>query len=370
MATSFRLAAQLVVLGFTMTASACSGSTATFSSLGDGGDAGNGANGGGGSGGGSSGGSGGTSSGTTSGSSGGGSGSSSGGGDVTVDQACADLASSLCGKIRTCAPFLVSLVWGDEAGCVAREKLACPALFNAPGTGITPGDAEACVPVYMAASCEDVVANKTPTACSFHGSVPAGGACGVNEQCSDGAYCDVSGGQGCGTCSARATEGGSCTDDGNCQRGLVCAKPNNSGAGTCTVPRGLGATCDKSHPCLATLGCTSGGMCGPVLGAGSSCTTQVCDSLRGLYCNPATHICSQVQLAAPGNACGFSATDGSYAACAASGRCALASGSTTNGTCEATAADGQACDATRGPPCRPPAFCAAGTCTLPSANCH
>jgi hypothetical protein len=53
----------------------------------------------------------------------------------------------------------------------------------------------------------------------------------------------------------------------------------------------------------------------------------------------------------------------------ASGRCALATGSN-SGTCEATAADGQACDSSRGPPCLPPAYCAAGTCTLPSASCR
>jgi hypothetical protein len=374
MARSLRLAAHTIVLAFTTAIAACSGSTATLTSGGDGGDAGNGASSGGsgaGSGGGSGGSSGGGSgsSGVSSSNSSGGSGSSGNGGSsgsssgaVTVDQACADLASSLCHKLETCAPLLISLVWGDEASCIAREQLACPALFNAPGTAITASNADACAPAYMAATCEDVVANKTPSACAFHGSIPNGGGCAVDAQCGNGAYCNLSGGQACGVCSPRASAGGACRDDGNCQSGLVCAKPNNSATGSCAEPGGQGAVCDSTHPCLATLGCTSAGTCGAVLGAGAPCATQACDLLHGFYCN-ASKICGQIQTAAPGNTCGNSTV------CAASGRCVLATGSAT-GTCEATAADGQACDASRGPPCRPPAFCAAGTCTLPSANCR
>jgi hypothetical protein len=360
MATSFCFGAPAIVLIGAVCAAACSGSTSALPTSGDAGDAGN------------AGSSSGSGSGTSGGSSGGsGSGTNSGsGGSVTMDVACADLASSLCNKFQSCAPFLVSYLWGDIGTCVAREKLACPALFGAAGAGITVDRAEACAPAFMLATCEEVLANKTPSACAFHGSVPAGGPCAVDAQCSDSAYCDLSGGQKCGVCAARLAAGGTCTADGNCQRGLVCAKSSTSTTGSCAEPGGQGAACDSTHPCLATLGCTSAGVCGAYLGAGAPCTTGACDSLHGLYCNPATHVCGQIQLESAGNPCGYSMTDGSYAICAASGRCALATGSKTNGTCEATAADGQACDAMRGPPCLAPANCATGTCALPSANCR
>src|SRR5215472_13668223 len=179
MATGFRLVLHTTIVAAMGAAVACSGSIATFGNTSDAGDGGSGS---------SSGGSGGASGGSSGSASGGGGSSGSG---TTVDQACTDLASSLCNKIQACAPFLIALVWGDMATCLARESLACPALFNAPGTGITVSGAEACAPAYMAASCEDTVSNKTPAACAFYGSVATGGSCVENSQCSDGDYCDL-----------------------------------------------------------------------------------------------------------------------------------------------------------------------------------
>jgi hypothetical protein len=301
------------------------------------------------------------------------SGSSSGassGGMTSSDQACSDLVTGLCSKLQACAPFAVTLTFGDVNTCIARLKLACPSLFSSPGTGINPSTAEACANAYAMATCDDILANKSLDACVFPGSVTAGAACGQNAQCVPNAYCNFSAGQTCGVCSPRLAGGGTCGSDGNCQSGLVCAKANNAATGSCVAPGGQGAACDAMHPCLSTLGCSAAGVCGPLLTAGAPCSMQNCDTLHGLYCNPQTNICAPVQPAGPASPCGFMMADGSYSLCVASGRCALASGSTTTGTCEATAKDGTSCDPANGPPCLSPAACLGGVCTLPSASCH
>lgn len=370
---------------------ACSGTSGTVGGNEDAGGGSSGGSSGGGSGGGStssggggggdgggsggSGGDAGSGSGASSSSSGSGGGSSSGSsggsssGAVSVDQACTDLITSLCNKILACAPIEITLAFGNVATCIAREKLACPATFGASGTGATPGGAEACAQGYAAATCDDLLANRPPSACALPGSAGNGAGCGVDSQCATAAFCNIPVGMGCGVCSPKLAAGGSCRADGNCQSGLVCAKANNAATGTCTAPGGQGASCDSTHPCLATLGCSPGGTCGPPLGAGSPCTVQNCDLLHGLYCNTLTNVCAQVQTASPGNACGVTFT-ASFAICTASAQCKLATGSTTMGTCEATAADGASCDPTNGPPCLPPTTCVGGVCALPSASCR
>jgi hypothetical protein len=63
-----------------------------------------------------------------------------------------------------------------------------------------------------------------------------------------------------------------------------------------------------------------------------------------------------------GQPCGI-VNNTTYTACAAGGLCKGASGLTA-GTCQATAADGAACDDTAGPPCLSPAVCSGGVCKI------
>jgi hypothetical protein len=287
-----------------------------------------------------------------------------------TDAACTALTAALCSKLQSCAPFLITIVYGTAATCIDRARLSCPSLFGASGTGVTAGSAMACAQGYMAVGCEDLLANKPPSACAFQGSMVAGAVCGEDSQCSPDAYCTFSAGQGCGVCSPRLSEGDTCGADGNCQPGLICAKQNNAATGNCVNPGVQGAPCDGAHPCLRTLACAADGTCGPALGAGAPCTVQNCDELHGLYCNPLRQVCARLQTATPGGPCGLSFVDGSFTVCTASAMCKTAAGSM-SGTCEATAPEGAACDATGGPPCLAPAVCANGVCTLPNASsCH
>jgi hypothetical protein len=308
------------------------------------------------------------SSGSSSGSSSSSSSGSVGDGGMSFEPACTDLVASGCNRLQECAPYGTIAAFGDVATCIARGKLACPSLFNAPGTGATPSAAEACSKAYMSATCDDLLDNVPPAVCIFQGSIAMGGTCGADAHCAGNALCDLSSGQVCGVCKARVGSGSTCIVSDNCLTGLVCAYATNATSGTCVAPGGQGATCDTTHPCRATLGCSAAGTCGPLLGMGAHCTVQNCDALHGLYCNPTTLVCEQVQSAMPGSTCGLSM--GSYAICTASARCSFPSASATAGTCVGTVSEGMSCNATSGAPCLLPAYCANGVCTLPSTTCH
>jgi hypothetical protein len=308
---------------------------------------------------------------TTSNDAGTGAASDGAGGDASSqDAACTAFVEAVCARLQACAPFAITYFFGDLATCAARGRLNCPSLFNSSGTGASPSAVQACARAYPTTTCDDLLSNKPPSACVFQGSLAAGAACGADAQCSSSAYCNIAVGQTCGACAPRLAAGGTCSADANCQTGMVCFKQNNAPTGSCVVPGGQGATCDATHPCLQTLGCSAAGTCGPALGAGAPCSVQNCDFLHGLYCNTLTRVCARIQESGAGNPCGITLT-ATYAVCTASGRCALATGSTTSGTCEATAADGAMCDAANGPPCLGPAVCQGGVCTLPDATrCH
>jgi hypothetical protein len=81
-------------------------------------------------------------------------------------------------------------------------------------------------------------------------------------------------------------------------------------------------------------------------------------------------VCSMAQLADAGGACGFSLQSMTFTECKAGGNCKMTAG-TLMGTCEAAAADGATCDATKGPFCLSPAVCENGTCKIPDpASCR
>jgi hypothetical protein len=288
---------------------------------------------------------------------------------VTPDQACLDLATAGCKRVAFCAPALVTLGYGDLATCVARTRLACSISIAAPGTGITPSNAEDCAKASETATCDDLLDNNPPRACVAAGTVLAGGVCGDTSQCGAGGFCNVAAGQACGVCGARVGGGGSCRSTAECQAGLTCTVPASASIGTCVAPGGPGGACDATHPCQASLACTSN-TCGTPLGAGVACTTPNCDTLNGLYCSPQSHVCAQATIAGPGAACGVSLTAATVAVCGAGGRCKT-SGTSTSGTCQAAAADGKSCDSVNGPFCLTPARCANGVCVLPApSSCH
>ena len=284
----------------------------------------------------------------------------SGSTSTTPQQACTDVASSICNKLESCYPFDLALLYGDVATCTARAAIDCPAAIGAAGSVATAANLEACSQAYAAISCGDLVAQTRPPACEVPGTLAAGSPCGSDLQCAgSNGYCKVSTGT-CGVCSTRSAAGGPCVSTPDCQSGLACS------LGACVTPGAAGATCSATQPCEGDLACQNG-VCDQPLAAGAKCgPTTSCNALLGDYCAP-SGVCTQAQSAAPGAACGLSTTG--FTECA-KGTCKMAVASTT-GTCESLAADGAACNAATGPGCLTPATCVNGACTIASpASCN
>jgi hypothetical protein len=280
--------------------------------------------------------------------------SSSNGTSVSADQACGDFATAVCQRLDDCADFLIKDVYGDTTTCSTRVKASCADELAANGTGTTPALREDCTKAIAGTACADLLDNNDPTACQAKaGTLANGTTCGVSSQCQS-TYCNLGQDGTCGACGAsRASPGGACTRDDDCSYGSIC-----SGA-LCVVPVASGGTCDMAHPCQGTLTCKNG-VCGAPDEAGTACTTGTCDKVAGLYCTvTGSPVCSQIALASAGQPCGV--TTNGITACSAGGMC-------TSGTCQAPAADGAACDDTKGPPCLAPAVCGATSkvCTIPN----
>jgi hypothetical protein len=283
--------------------------------------------------------------------------SSNGGSSVSADQAATDVASSFCNKYNSCAAPFVQITYGDMATCQARFKLSVAPSLAANGTGATSAQYESCSKDLSAASCDDVLSRNLPQSCqTIAGTLANGAACGEDSQCT-GKYCNIGTNSTCGACSTLAAAGGTCTTDSGCAYGLAC------NGGLCSADASAGATCDTTHVCKATLACVNG-TCATPLEAGAACPAvggPGCDTLKGLYCNT-SKVCASYAFANAGQPCGLVSAS-SYAVCAGGGFCKGAAG-LTPGTCEATAADGAACDAVAGPTCMSPATCTSGVCKI------
>jgi len=281
---------------------------------------------------------------------------------LTVAQACTDLDTSLCGALGACSTFVLQLSFGDLATCVARNDLACTIGQAPSGVGRTTADLEACGRALPAATCPDLIARKLPATCQDPpGTVINGAACGSGLQCAS-TFCKRQG-AACGVCAPRAGAGESCNGNDQCQPDLVCA------GSACVAPAESGAACDDKHPCRDDLYCKSG-VCSAKAGPGESCadTDKACDLVRGVGCNPFTHVCQNVRVAKKGDPCGI--VGGTLVLCEASGLCEGAT-LAVPGTCTAAAGDGAACgNAANGRGCLAPASCANGVCRLPAnASC-
>jgi len=277
-----------------------------------------------------------------------GTGGTSGSGDCTA------VAKAVCNKLQQCSSTLIKLTYGDVQTCVARATITCKSGTTAPGASVTPAQLGACTTAFSNLDCADLARGiQAPSECSIAGSLVNGKACGSNDQCKS-AYCGVSNGI-CGACADRAAAGKACTSNDGCQSGLVCNSKS-----VCAQPVDGGGACTDARDCKAGLVCASG-TCAQPVGAGKACKKGECDSLAGLFCNPSTNVCESLQVADSGQPCGL--VSGGFVACGAGGHCAIPSGQV-QGTCQAAAADGDTCDAQKGPTCLQPALCVNGKCTL------
>jgi hypothetical protein len=287
-----------------------------------------------------------------------------GGGNLTPEQACGEAATSLCTKVSTCAPFLLTLLFGDMTTCLDSYTHGCLASANAPSSGATPASFQRCGADYAQGTCADLFSHNPPASCrASGGSVPNGGACGDDWQCTSG-HCSVPANATCGVCGDRLGAGRQCRVEDDCDFGLRCTD------GACVAQGAAGATCDVGHPCsfdntcrLADGGTT--GTCGPFSGAGQPCTAlEDCGLAQGLVCNPQTKVCQMATSAQAGEQCGF--VGGTIVFCAGSGgRCTTPPGGIT-GTCPALVTPGGACSTTM--PCKAGATCVNALCTSPDPS--
>lgn len=321
--------------------SGSSSSSASSSSTSSGGGAGGGGQGGAGQGGAGQGGSGGSNAGA-------------------LKEACGAFGKALCAKINECAPFLITVVYGDIAACEARASLGCEASADAPGVAATPADLKACVAAFPAAACNDALGNNLPDACQLApGMLKDGAACGDDLQC-ESTYCKEAMNSSCGTCAPEVQAGAACVENADCAKGLVCPASSK----VCTAPGTMGDACDVNKVCQPLLACR-GGTCQAPLKLGDACDAQVqqtlpeCDVAHGDYCDFLSSKCVKLPTAKAGQDCGV--VGASFVLCVAGSTCS-ASG-LMKGTCIAPIADGGACDVAN-PKCTTPAQCIGGVCAI------
>lgn len=277
---------------------------------------------------------------------------------VSPDAVCDDGAKTYCDRVNACAPFFVTIAYGDVATCQARFKINCPSTFSAQGTSQTTAHFQTCVNDVKNASCDDLLGRNLPASCdTLPGALADGAACGVNDQCK-GKLCRLSAANTCGACSTVGAVGAACERNEDCDKNLACQDKK------CVVYGKAGAACSKTQPCVQTLACAAG-TCTTPLEAGAACTfvdgDNACNILKGLYCDPKTKVCANVGTGAAGDACGN--TGNGVVLCKNGGNCKTPAAAVA-GTCLAAAVDGAACNDADGPKCVSPARCVSGVCKI------
>jgi hypothetical protein len=286
---------------------------------------------------------------------------------VSREEACAELARALCTQASACTPARLTAQFGDLATCIARTSASCPIVFDVPFTSATPERIAQCARDITPLPCDKLSAALPASCVPSPGGLPEGTACFDDAQC-ESTWCARNDDAPCGKCTLPLQLGNFCVDVGlrndgtsqkTCGRDLVCVKD------TCLTPGRLGESC-MSSPCAIGLACGEGFKCVPSPRVGDPCTdwNDQCDHDRGEYCHPETKVCAVVVAAAAGERCGYVRDD--YKVCAAGARC-IANPEGFD-RCVPPAADGAACDRSKGPDCLAPAKCFNGVCMLPSAT--
>jgi hypothetical protein len=117
-------------------------------------------------------------------------------------------------------------------------------------------------------ACADLCCTGTCAAGTEVRDIPVGGPC-FESGCGEGEYCLVSGSSG--VCEARVAQGGSC-EDALCQQGFVCA----GAVPTCQRPAAVGESC-AGDSCTLGEACTTPAMvCAAPPAVGDPCTGDYC----------------------------------------------------------------------------------------------
>jgi hypothetical protein len=282
-----------------------------------------------------------------------------------ITATCANVAMAECAKLETCSPLLMQTRYGSVSTCQTRLSATCANALDAPSTGNSPAQLDACLKVYGTWSCTDYIDNvNAPAACAQQkGKLASGAACAFPAQCETG-FCAIRPHAVCGTCADAPKVGDSCADLTTCGEGLLCIASSKS----CATLGTVGETCDADSPCGAHLSCIGANAAKATVGKcqtsvakkGATCdpTNQTgpgCDFDAGFVCNSMSKECEPITVSPAGGPC--DSDDHQFAVCSASGSCS-ASEAGALGTCTAAAVDGKACTtAAKGPGCLVPARC-------------
>jgi hypothetical protein len=275
----------------------------------------------------------------------------------SVEQVCTQYADGFCSRLASCSKLRLDTLFESAAACESRMKTVCTSLLQAEGTGFTPEKYDTCAKAYASADCDELlVFGFRPAACQVPGMLENGAGCGDGSQCKS-SYCTMDFYSVCGVCADPVPAGGQCSKSGQCQAGLGCVSP-----GTCETLAKENESCADAA-CAGGLKCVDG-TCRLPLTAGATCDLgrDDCDAQIGLHCDATTQRCVDFATAAMGASCG------SGEICLASGNC---NANQLPAVCEPAADDGQSCGSADQRPCKYPALCSDGVCTLPnSADCH
>jgi hypothetical protein len=272
-------------------------------------------------------------------------------------------AKAICERTNACAPALITTLYGDVTACTARLAAGFTLGVGANGSTASPVATSACAQAIPGITCADLLSNQIATACRpVAGTLTDGAACAADGQCAT-AHCKIALGQTCGTCAKRGAASAECGLADDCEYGLTCA------GGKCTSYGASGAACSANAPCRGDLVCR-GGKCGTAAATGEACAEgDGCDELHGVICSVAKKKCVPVSYGGGNAACGI--VPSGVELCASSGFCKGLEAPKYQGTCVAAAADGESCDLTNGPFCKPGAVCTSGKCVLPDpAKCR
>jgi hypothetical protein len=289
------------------------------------------------------------------------------GGAVPLGELEARAAEAICEYATRCESF------PNVAACKASLSSRTGQLIASVNAGRLAYDgnaAAACLDALRATGCnltdppEDA---EVPCFSTFKGTLAAGAACYINEECASGSCSNMS----CPSASACCT--GACEDlpvvssplpaGGDCSRpNVVCAPGtycNYAGSSSvCTVGPAQGEACDPAeiasgrclnHAVCVASGSALGGTCTAPPAEGETCDPNGggCNSSLD-YCDPAAAKC--VRKLAPGMACPTGSECVDYASCL-------------SGTCVALKRLGEACDDTLSiPACLGALYCSSGVC--------
>lgn len=242
------------------------------------------------------------------------------------------------------------------------------------------GQAGTCIDYFKSASCSFTGFHGPANPCTtvFKGTVAAGGACFVDEDCAGSGTCQAtdpncdSSAMCCpGTCMAAAQKvaiGGDCSN-APCVDNAACSFNTNKCVALATT---AGAACDAVDGCADPMVCNIDFTKQPYMGTcitpaahGATCDPNAliaCADNRD-YCDPTAKTCTSA--IAVGQTCTAQQTCVGYADC-------------TNGSCAARAGSGQACmagsgsGAGSGGNCLGDLTCTSGSCAAPPAAmaCH